>query len=166
MRLRPLLLIIFLCLLLPETHALTSPPATITPAAYTDSASIIKITSLSVKEVQRLTGRKMNFLQKLQLKILQKKLKKSLRHEENKTSKDTISTIALITGIAGLVLLFLVPIAGFLLIITAIITGIIGLNNNDNPKSRTKALIGLVTALAGIALLLIALVIFASGGLF
>ncbi len=117
--------------------------------------------SLSPKEIQHLTGRKMNLIERLQWKILQKKFKKI--QAEGNSSKDTISAISLITGIAGFVTLFLVPIAGFLLLLTAIITGIIGRKNNDNPKSRKKALIGLVLGLVAVGLIFIFAIAYSGG---
>ena len=103
-------------------------------------------------------------MERLQWKILQKKLKKT--HAEEKTSKDTLSLIALIAGIAGLALIFFVPIAGFLLLVTAVVTGIIARNSSEDPKSRKKSLIGLVLGLTGIGLIIIALIAYAAVGVY
>ena len=164
---KQLLLLIFLFgLLLSKTFAANNSFKIAPFNPHVDSLSITRILSLSPQEVKRLTGYKLNLIERLEWKILQKKLKKNLGHPEVKKSKDTISTIALITGVLGLILLFIVPGVGFILLLIGIITGIIGLNNNDNPKSRRKALIGLIAGIVGVLLTLIALIAFVSGGWF
>lgn len=161
MRLQLLLLMFMCCLFLPKTRAVTIPANTNT-ARSAASVSNTQLLSLSPKEIQRLTGHKMNLMERLQWKkILQKKLRKT--HSQEKNSKDTISSISLLTGIVGFVLLFLFPVGGFLLLLTAIVTGIIGRKNNDNPKSAKKALIGLVLGLAAMGLILIFALAYSGG---
>ena len=164
MKLRLLLLMMMFCLLLPKINAVTTP---VNPGAPVNSASTIsnsRLLSLSAKEIQHLTGHKMNLMERLQWKILQKKFKKTQQKE--KTSRDTLSLVALIAGIAGLGLLFLVPIAGFVLLLTAIVTGIVARNSTEDPKSRKNALIGLVLGLVGIGLIVIALIAYAAVGVY
>lgn len=154
MRLLPFL--ILLCLLSPQLYA--SARARNNSG---DSVSIPAFARVAVKEKHAYAGSKMNFIQKLQWKIVQKKFRKT--GFDKATSKDSLATIALIAGVAGFVLLFVVPIAGFVLLLTAIITGILGKKNNENPKSRKKALIGLVLGLVAFGLIL-AFAIAYSGG--
>ena len=164
MRLRLLLLMMVLCFLLLKINAVTTPA---NPGAPVSSAGILsnsRLLSLAAKEIQHLTGHKMNLVERLQWKILQKKLKKTQAKE--KTSKDTLSLIALIAGIGGLGLLFFVPIAGFVLLLTAIVTGIVARNSTEDPKSRKNALIGLVLGLTGIGLIVIALIAYAAVGVY
>ena len=164
MKLRLLLLLMMSGLFLQKTNAVTLPVSAnkeIVAAAPVPNTGLL---SLSAKEIQHLTGHKMNLMERLQWKILQKKLKKT--HAEEKTSKDTLSVIALIAGIAGLALIFFVPIAGFLLLLTAVVTGIIARNSSDDPKARKKSLIGLVLGLTGIGLIIIALVAYAAVGIY
>jgi len=164
MRLRLLLLMMVLCLLLPTTQAVTLPGNANKAALSAGTAPNSRLPSISAKEIQRLTGHKMNLMERCQWKILNKKLRKTQAKE--KSSKGTLSIIALIAGIAGLALIFFVPIAGFFLLLTAIVTGIIARNSSDDPKSRKKALIGLVLGLTGIGLVIIALIAYAAVGFY
>ena len=164
MRLRLLFLMMVLCFLLSKTYAVATANNSIAPVSSAGSVLNAGQLSLSAKEIQRLTGHKLNLVERLQWKILQKKFKKTQAKE--KDSKDSLSLIALIAGAAGLVLLFIVPIAGFLLLLTAIVTGIIARNSSNDPKSRKKALIGLVLGLTGIGLIIIALIAYAAVGFY
>ena len=164
MRLRLLLLMIVICFLLPKTFAITTPIKPNTPVNSAGPISNSRLLSLSAKEIQHLTGHKMNLVERLQWKILQKKLQKKKGKE--KTSKDTLSLVAFIAGIAGLGLLFFVPVAGFILLLTAVVTGIVARNSTEDPKSRKNALIGLVLGLTGIGLIVIALIAYAAVGVY
>lgn len=161
-----ILLFILLYFFLPYGNTASFPVIKNKPSVISDSLSLNKILNLSPKDIQRLSGQKMNLIEKLELKIIQKKIKKNLSKADEKKSKETVSLIALITGILGLILLFIFPPVSFILILTAIITGIIGVNNNSNQKSRTKALIGLICGLVGVGIFIIALVAFATGAFF
>jgi hypothetical protein len=164
MKLRLLLLMMVLCFLLPKTYAVTTPANPGAPVSSAGSISNARLLSLSAKEIQHLTGHKMNLIERLQWKILQKKFKKP--QEKEKTSKNTLSLVALIAGIAGLGLIFFLPIAGFVLLLTAIVTGIVARNSTEDPKSRKNALIGLVLGLVGIGLVIIALIAWAAVGVY
>ena len=160
---KPLLLLLLVLLAsLPKNYAATAPSL---PVA--DSV-LIKFASLSPKDIQKQTGHRLNLIQKTELKLLQKKIKKRVlsASADQQHKKDVVSTIALIAGVLGIVTLFLVPGVAFVLMLAAIITGIIGISNNPNPKSRTRALIGLIAGIAGILLTLLALIIFLSGSWF
>ncbi len=126
-----------------------------------NSVSILRLTSITPKQVFAAAGYKMNFWQKLQWKLVQKKLKRTATEDPQKT-KDTVSTLALISGTSGLVLLFVVPALGFLLMLGGVVMGIIGLNKNLNRKSRTKALIGLIAGSVGIVFVAAIIIAFAS----
>ena len=158
---RLLFVFIALGLLLSKTNSAILPSVPTSPIRPNASLPTTPFKTVSAKEVQQLTGRKMNLVERLRWKIVQKKIKKIQGDE--KTSKDTLSTIALITGIVGFVLLFFVPVAGLLLLLTAIITGILGRKNNQNQKSRNRALIGLVLGLAAFGLILIFAIAYSSG---
>ena len=151
----------FLSVLLTEANAVSLPVKIPIKVASGDSISLTASNSFSANEIQQVTGRKMNLTARLQWKIVQRKLKRIA--DKERTSKDTLATIALVTGIVGFVLLFFVPIAGFLLLLTAIITGILGRKNNPNVKSRNKALIGLVLGLAAFGLILIFAIAYSGG---
>ncbi len=162
--LKPLLLsILVLCIISIKAYAATSPSGHNSFALHVDSALLKKIISLNQNEIHRLRGHKLHFLQRIEWRILQRKIKKSVVNADEKNPKETVAFISLITGLLGLVLIFLIPILGFPLLLTAIITGIIGMNNNKDPKSRRNAIIGLIAGSLGLLLILLALAAFAGG---
>jgi uncharacterized membrane protein HdeD (DUF308 family) len=57
----------------------------------------------------------------------------------------------------------LLPIVGFLLLLNAIITGLVARKNNENPRSRKKALIGLILGLVAYALIFVFAIAYAGG---
>jgi uncharacterized membrane protein HdeD (DUF308 family) len=87
---------------------------------------------------------------------------KKLAHlsEDKAKNKTKLATISFILGLAGIAFVFIpyVSILVLLLAPAAIVTGIIALKDNEDKKSRTKAIIGIV---AGAVPLLIAVAIFA-----
>lgn len=148
--LKNLLLVFLLVMICLQKNFAASSPLLHSPA---DSAALLKQGSVLQQQITATSGYKMNFLHRLQWKWIQKKIKKKMRlAEEVEKNKNTVSTIALICGVGGLVVLFLVPVLGFLMMLTGIVTGAIGMSNNSNKKSRIKALIGLVAGAAGIVL--------------
>lgn len=153
-------LFLLFCLLLSTAHAATFPAAPVGPPA--DSAVKQSILQWSPKAIEKATGKKLSWYQKLQVKILQKRLSKVTQGEESPISQSTkvlsvvslvASSLAIITLIAGLgavVLLFL---------LTGLITGIIALasNRGKGNKYRTMAILGVV--LSGVVILLAAIVL-------
>jgi len=158
---RLLLLFILMSFQAPKTIAAT--PQALMHTQFNDSVSTSDLPNLLSKQMQALTAQKMNLVQRLQWKILQKKFKKLLPEVKDQKSKDTLSTIALVSGVAGFVLLFLFPLVGFLLLLNAIITGFVARKNNENPKSRKKALIGLILGLVAYALIFVFAIVYAGG---
>ena len=156
---RLLLLLILLSLVTPKMYAATPQANMHTQLSFNDSVSTTDFS----KQTQDFTAQKMNLVQRLQWKILQRKFKKLLPEVKDQKSKDTLSTIALISGVAGFVFLFLFPIVGFLLLLNAIITGLVARKNNENPKSRKKALIGLILGLVAYGLILVFAIAYAGG---
>lgn len=162
--LKPLLLsILVLCIISNKTYAATFPSGHNSFAPQVDSALLKRIVSLNPNEVHRLSRQKMHLVQRIEWKILQRKIKKSVVNEDEKNPKETVAFISLITGLLGLVLIFLFPLLGFPLLLTAIITGIIGMNNNKDSKSRRNAIIGLIAGSLGLLLVTLAIIAFAGG---
>lgn len=114
--------------------------------------------------------KKPGFLQKLEYKIVQKKVKRLLAHraDEPATRKNVLSTIALILGILAAVTLFIpaISVASLIAAPAALITGIIALGKsyNNSKGSRAKAIIGIVLGSIVIAFILAILIWFLSGG--
>lgn len=67
--------------------------------------------------------------------------------EEVEKNKDTVSTVALICGAGGLVVLFLVPVLGFLMMLTGIVTGAIGMSTIQIKNQEQKPWLALWPAL-------------------
>jgi len=129
----------------------------------------IDFTAITPKQIEKLTGKKLTFFQKVKLRILQKALKKYKDADITDQQKKQ-ANISMILGISSIVLLLISSIAiiGFLGILSvpaavlALVFGIKSLNGNSN----TKGIIGVVTGGVTIGLILIALIfllIFFSG---
>lgn len=113
--------------------------------------------------------KKPGFIQKLEYKILQKRVKRLSAHRQDNTSgKNTLSTVSLLLGILALVTIFIPGIAIVALVAApaAIATGIIALGKhyNNNKASRAKAIIGIVLGSLFILFFLVVLILFLSGG--
>lgn len=106
-------------------------------------------------------GKKPNFIQKAALRAMERKIVRKLKKGDdgNLRQKRTLGLIALISGIAGIVTLLTIPIVGVLLIPTALVTGIIGLSNNTDKRSRTHSIIGVVLGSTAIFLGLLFLIL-------
>jgi hypothetical protein len=131
----------------------------VVPDRTADSTLAGVLSTLTPQAIEQATGRKMGRLRKLQLKILQKKLRKQVLSDKKPTTRSTkvLSVISMITGALGLIaLLSGLGFFLFLFTIASIITGIIALSNNDSKKHRTMAILGLVLGGITIAITLVA----------
>lgn len=152
------LLLIFGVLVLPAGAA-TYPAAMNKPGAYPDSTLSTAISALTPETLQKASGKKPGLLQKLQLKLVQKKLRKAMRQDDGSTTKATkvLSVISMVSS--GLALGFLIAGWGvpfLILTLVGIITGIIALSNNNSRKHRTMAVIGLALGAINITLAILA----------
>lgn len=119
---------------------------------------------------------KAGLLRKLQYKLALKRLKQLSNSFDDDIphKRNVLSTISLILGILGLVVLFIPAIAGIAFIVApaAFITGIIALGKryNNSKASRAKAIIGLVLGalliLLGILGVILLVALFSNGGWF
>ena len=115
--------------------------------------------------------KKPGFLQKLEYKIVQKKVKRLLAHraDEPATRKNVLSTISMVLGILAILVLFIPSISVIALVAgpAALITGIIALGKkyNNSKASRAKAIIGIVLGSVFILFLLVAILFVIAGGL-
>lgn len=120
------------------------------------------LTTITPKQVEKLTGKKLGFFQKLKLRMLQRALRKYKDADITDQQKKQ-ANISMILGISSIVLLLIssVAIIGFLGILSipaavlALVFGIKSLNGNSN----TKGIIGVVTGGVTIGLVLIALIL-------
>src|SRR5213083_2990014 len=84
---------------LPSTLLSTTSPKSINTTIYPPEEAYKKLTSLKMKEVQKLIGRKLTFKEKISLLVL--------KHVSNKREQSKKGSTALGFGIAALALLLL-----------------------------------------------------------
>jgi hypothetical protein len=140
--------LLFISLFSMQSFAALVPPAAVTPPS-------LDFAKMKAKEIEKLTGKKLNFLQKIELKLLQKKLGKKGGGDEITEKQKKKATLSMILGITSIVFLF-IPYIGILAIpmaILAIIFGASSLKGNSNAKS----IVGIVTG--GVTLFLFVLAV-------
>ena len=117
------------------------------------------VRKIKTKEIERLTGKKLNFFEKLQLKILQKKLKNFEKGEPTEKQKKQ-GTLSMLCGFVSFILLFISPLVllAIPLGVLALVFGIQSLKGNSNAK----AILGVVTGGLSLLLILVALILVAA----
>src|SRR4029077_16499721 len=115
--------------------------------------------TIKAKEIEKLTGKKLNLLQKIELKLLQKKLRKKTDEDELDAKQQRKATLSLILGIAGFVFLF-IPYVVILAIPLAILAIVFGASSMNGKKSNTKSIVGIVLGGVTILLFILALAVF------
>jgi hypothetical protein len=133
--------------------------AAVTPPGTTDKTSVADFTKMKSKEFEKLTGKKLTLLEKIQLKLLQKKLRK-YDDEEITSKQKKLATWSMFLGIASLILLF-IPYLVLLAIPAALLAMIFGMQSLKG-NSNAKAIIGVVTGGVTLLLILVALVFVAA----
>lgn len=112
---------------------------------------------LTFRDLNRLTSKKLTLKQKLQVLLLQYRLRHPKKAITEKQGRQ--ATISMILGILSLVLLFTpVGIVAIPAAILGLTLGIISLQGNSNPKG----LVGVITSGLTLVLLLIAVIVVAS----
>jgi len=125
-----------------------------------------ELLNLKPKEIAKRTGTKMNFLDRLAFRIVQKKMKKQMAKAERKgkTASSGLGTASLILGslaVISFVLLFSIPIFFLLTLVFGLagtITGAVARSNGDRGGAATAGFIMSLVA-GGLALLLLILAI-------
>ena len=152
-----------------ESASIPLAPASL-PSCTKPVDSVQYISTLSIRDIQKLTGRKLRLKEKLAIKLFQWKLKKGYTNYKKEETKDTKGNTAMILGIVALACLFIpyVVIASIPCAILAIIFG--NQARKANPKdSRAKAgvIMGWVTLgliVLAIAILVVVLASWGYGG--
>lgn len=130
--------------------------AAVVPSVPVTKKNPFKTQKLTLKDVSRVTGRKLTLKQKLQFILLQYRLKKLPRQVSGK--QNTQATVSMILGILS-ILLLLTPI-GILSIpaaIVGLVLGLISLKGNSN----TKGIVGVITSSVTLLLILLAIILIA-----
>jgi len=116
------------------------------------------------KDVEKITGKKLTFFQKIKLKLAQKLLKKYSDGEV--TAKKKQARLSMLLGILGIAFLFisLSPLFGFLGILaipSAILAVIIFGSQSLRGNSNAEGMIGVITGGVTIALIIITIIVVA-----
>lgn len=141
-----------------ELHSVTNP---VNPLQY--------FSSLSIKDVQQLAGRKLKLKEKIAIKIFQWKIKKGFDLTK-KTEKKDKGKMAMIFGIVGLAsLLIPIPYIGALAaIVCTVLALVLGYQaKKENPgdsKAKTAIILGWVTVGLFVLAVVTVLVILSSWG--
>jgi hypothetical protein len=126
------------------------------------SSSNINIGKIKPGVIEKLTGKRMTLLQKIQLKLLQKRIRRIDGDGEMTEKQKDWATTSLVLGLSSFGLV-LIPIIGILAIpaaILAIVFGVKSLKGNSN----TKGIIGIVAGGLFLLLFVAAIVIILSNG--
>lgn len=159
-----LLLILIITFYSKPVNAAVAPSDSIITKSVKHNASLNKFLTSTPSEIEKITGKKLNFVERIQLKFFQKKL---LKHSPEEGGEPTAKQkkqgkISMILGISSIVLL-LIPYVGLLSIPAAIAAMVLGIKSIKG-NSNTQGLIGLITGSATLFIILIAILIVASGG--
>lgn len=149
-------------IILTALFLLAAPALNATAPVSVPAKQKFDLTTITPKQVEELTGKKLTFFQRIKLKILQKALKK-YRDADITEQQKKQATISMILGISSIALLLIssVAVIGFLGILSipaavlALVFGIKSLKGNSN----TKGIIGVVMGGVTIGLFLIALLL-------
>jgi hypothetical protein len=133
-----------------QTFAAVVPSPTVTPPS-------LDFTKMKAKEIEKLTGKKLNLLQKIELKLLQKKMGKKTGDDEMTEKQKKKASLSMILGITSIVFLF-IPVIGILAIPMAILAIIFGASSMKG-NSNTKSIVGVVTGGVTLLLFVIALAV-------
>lgn len=120
---------------------------------------------IKVKDVERLTGKKLTLLQKVQFYIFKKKFQKPKALQEITEQQKKWARASMLLGIGSILFLLLsgVLLAGFLsiLALTAAILAIIFGAKSLKGNSNTEGIIGVVTGGVTLALIFVAIIVLA-----
>lgn len=117
------------------------------------------LTRIKAKDLERITGKKLTFFQKIKLKIAQAALRKFSGELTEKQKKQ--AETSMILGIGSIVILLLsgvLPFAGLLCIPAAILAIVFGAQSLKG-NSNTKGIVGVVTGGITLAIIVLAIII-------
>ena len=138
-----------------------------TVPAFTGDPTPARVPALrlpNLKQIEGLSGKKLNFFQRLQMKLLLKKLNKLQVKGEPTARQKKQATWSMILGLCSILLIFFpfISVISIPMAIAAVVLGIMSLKGNSN----TQGIIGLVSGSLVLLLVLLVLVIvvaFATG---
>ena len=155
------LVLIILFILCTRAESTTIPSTASTRSSLSNSVNSLQFFStLSMKEVQQLAGRKLKLKEKIAVKIYQWKIKKGIERQKTGEKKDKGQT-AMILGIIGLASLF-IPYAGAVIsLVCTVLALVLGYQakkeHPGNKKAKTAIILGWIAV--GLYVLAVAIVI-------
>jgi len=162
------LLLIAFSLFLFQAKSATIPSASFTEASFTNVVNPLQyFSTLSIKEVQKLAGRRLTLKEKIAVKIFQWKIKKGFKPAKKNEDKEKGKT-AMLFGMAGLAsLLIPIPyIGGLAAIVCTVLALVLGYQaKKDNPndkKAKTAIILGWVAVGLFVLATVIAIAVLAS----
>ncbi|MBC7872899.1 MAG: hypothetical protein H7Y01_02825 [Ferruginibacter sp.] len=162
------LVFIIFCFLCSRGESATIPAIPVAVQLANPVNPLTYFSTLSMKEVQKMAGRKLKLKEKIAVKIFQWKIKNGFNpaKEENKDKGLT----AMIFGIAGLVALFIpIPYIGFLAsVICTVLALVLGYQakraDPNDTKAKIAVILGWVTVGLFVAALIFAFIFLATWG--
>lgn len=159
-----------LCIFFHSAPAMNTPIlSNATSPDLVNSTQALSLSTLKIKEVEKLLGRKMKLKEKIGFLILKQKLKNQLKSKQNESSG--LADLAFIFGVGAVVLFaigFAAPsvfIASLIASIIAIVSGTVAKKRDpSNWKAGAAKLLGWITL--GLIVILFALVIAAFSSIF
>jgi hypothetical protein len=156
------LFILLICLLLNSVHASVTPGDSTAAKSFTSKVLLNTLLTSNPAEIQRLTGKKLNFIERISLKLFQKKLLKQAAAENGEPTEKQKKQgkLSMMFGIPSLVFLF-IPYLNILAIPGAIAALVLGLKSIKG-NSNTQGMIGVITGSATLFLVVIAIILVAA----
>ncbi len=166
-----LTLILLLFVSINSFSAITAPAvvAPVIPPKQVTATTLVfpDISTMKIKEVQRLLGRKMKLKEKIAFKFFQWGLKKGFINKKEEGKKDKGKT-AMILGIIGLVSPLIPIIGGVSFIVCTVLAFVLGYQakkeNPDDAKAKTAIILGWISVGLFVLALILLIAILASWG--
>jgi hypothetical protein len=143
---------------------LTPVNASVTPgdSTITKSISVKKLWTYDPGEIQKRTGKKLSFVEKIKIAIFQKKLLRQAADENDEPTEKQKKQgkISMILGITSIILLP-IPYLGIIAIpaaVTALVLGLKSIKGNSN----TRGIVGVITGSVTLFIFIIALIVLAA----
>ncbi len=158
------LLILIISFYCKPVNAAVAPGDSIITKSIKHNVPLNKLMSSTPAEIEKITGKKLNFVERIQLKLFQKKILKYSPEEggEPTAKQKKQGKLSMILGISS-ILLLLIPYVGILSIPAAIAAMVLGIKSIKG-NSNTQGIIGLITGSVTLFIILIAILVIASGG--
>jgi hypothetical protein len=160
MRLTALLTLLF-ALLFQTAGAATYPVAPKKLKTAPPTEILQKIAHLKPAEIEKLTGKKLTLVEKVKLKILQKRIKYGVYEEEPMTERQRKQgRWSMILGLVSIGVLF-IPTVGLLAIPAAVVGLVLGIKSLKG-NSNTNGMIGVIASSLTLLLIVLGLILIAA----